>query len=242
MLVHGCNSPPGQLASLAGVFEAHGQQTVCFSYDDRERLEASAERFVAALELLKAHLTSRRIVVLGHSQGGLIARRALVRDRAQGLREDDGFRYELVTVSSPFHGIDSSADCGSVALRVITLGITVGVCRMVAGAMWSEIYPRSSFMRRPGTLLSSVQRHVNVVTDERATCRRRDLAGNCLKSDFVFSLAEQYAPLVDDDTRAQSTEIRAGHVEIVGQGGNPPQKLIRLLQEERILAAQTMTR
>jgi hypothetical protein len=175
--------------------------------------------------------------VLGHSTGGLIARRALVRDRAGALRDGDGFRYELVTVSSPFHGIQSSADCGSILLHVMSFGITAGVCRMVAGAMWIEIYPRSSFMRRPGTLLASVDRYVKVVTDERSTCRRLGVTGRCLKSDFVFSLPEQYGPLDDDDARAHITEVKAGHMEIVGELGNPPAKLIQLLEEKEILLA-----
>lgn len=238
VLVHGWHSSPGRFATLARVFEAQGQQAVCFSYNDRDSLEQSAGRLVAALEALKPHLESRHITVLGHSTGGLIARRAFVRDRAGALHDDDGFRYELVTVSSPFHGIESSADCGSILLHVMSLGVTAGVCRMVAGAMWIEIYPRSSFMRRPGTLLASVDRYVKVVTDERSTCRRFGATGRCLKRDFVFSLPEQYGPL-DDDARAHITEVKAGHMEIVGELGNPPFKLIQLLEEKEILAAPT---
>ncbi|HEY8927002.1 MAG TPA: hydrolase, partial [Polyangia bacterium] len=108
IVVPGCRSSPEQLAPLARELEAEGQQALCFSYDDRETLERSARRLVTALEALKPHLVSRYITVLGHSQGGLIARRALVRDRPRALRDDGAFRYELVTVSSPFHGIESS--------------------------------------------------------------------------------------------------------------------------------------
>jgi len=236
ILVPGCHSSPEQLAPLARELEAQGQQTLCFSYDDREKLERSARRLVTALETLKPHLVSRYITVLGHSQGGLIARRALVRDRARALRDDGAFRYELVTVSSPFHGIESSAPCGSIVLHVMTLGATVAVCHLVAGAKWAQIHPRSRFMRRPGSLLASVERHVKIVTDERGTCRARDGAGGCRGSDYVFSLAEQYAGAVDDDARAHNTEIKAGHAEIVGETGGPPLKLMKLLEDEQVFA------
>ena len=235
VLVHGYHSSAGRFTALARVLETQGQQALCFSYDDHESLEESAGRLVAALEALKPHLATRHITVLGHSQGGLIARRALVGDRPGALRDGDGFRYQLVTVSSPFHGIQSSADCGSIFLRVMSLGVTAGVCRMIAGAMWSEIYPRSSFIRHPGTLLASVERNVQIVTDERSTCRRRDATGRCLKSDFVFSLTEQYGPLADGDARGESAEVKAGHAEIVGESGNRPSKLLRVLQERQIL-------
>lgn len=232
----GCHSSPEQLVPLARELEAQGQQTLCFSYDDRQTLERSARRLVTALETLKPHLVSRYITVLGHSQGGLIARRALVRDRPRALRDDGTFRYELVTVSSPFHGIESAAPCGSILLHVVTLGATVGVCHLVAGGKWAQIYPRSSFMRHPGALIPSVERHLKIVTDERDSCRARDGAGRCLHSDYVFSLGEQYTRVVDDDVRAHSTEIKAGHAEIVGETGGPPLKLMQLLEAGQVFA------
>ena len=242
VLVPGCHSSPEQFATLARALEAEGHQTVCFSYDDRENLERSARRLVTALETLKPHLLSRHITVLGHSQGGLIARRALVRDRARALHDDGQFRYELITVSSPFHGIESSADCGSILLHVMTLGTTVGICHLVAGAKWAQIYPASSFMRRPGSLIGSVDRYVKVVTDERDSCRDRDRAGRCRHSDYVFSLHEQYAPSVDNDARAHITQVKAGHTEIIGEEGNPPAKLLQVLEDEQILATTPAAR
>lgn len=240
VLVHGCHSSPERLAPLARALESEGQQAVCFRYDDHESLEDSARRLVAALQALKPHLASRHITVLGHSQGGLIARRALVRDRDGALPDDDGFRYELITVSSPFHGIQSSAGCGSVLLHVFSLGATAVVCRAVAGAMWSEIYPQSSFMRHPGHLLASVDRHFQVVTDERRACRRRDPAtGRCVRRDFVFTLAEQVAPAVESDPRASYAVVEAGHAEIVGEEGGAPVALMRLLRDQSAFVPAT---
>ena len=89
-----------------------------------------------------------------------IARRAFVGQGEGALGSRDGFRYQLVTVSSPFNGIEASSDCGSLLLHIVTLGISVGICQIIAGTMWTEIYPRSAFMRSPGTLVSGVERHI----------------------------------------------------------------------------------
>jgi len=236
VLVHGCKSSAGRFKTLARVFEAQQQQAICFSYDHRDSLEDSSSHLVTALQTLERHLRTREITILGHSQGGLIARRALVRTRQGVASPGEPFRYQLVTVSSPFNGIGASADCGSLFLHVVTLGVTVAVCQIAAGAMWTEIYPQASFMRSPGTLGSHVERHIKIVTDERDTCRQTDGAGRCAKSDFVFSLPEQYTPAVDGDLRVESEQVRAGHVEIVGESGLAPEKLIRALQKHHILA------
>jgi len=236
LFVHGCNFSMGGFRTLAQVFEAHGQQTICFNYNDRERLEDSSARLIDALEALEAHLPGGDITILGHSQGGLVGRHALVRDRARPLRVRDDFHVRLVTVSSPFAGIDSSRHCGLTWLHLVTLGATAVVCQGIAGSKWREIYPGSTFMRRPGTLASAVTNHVKIDTDERGSCRRHAPDGRCAEGDFVFSLDEQYSDPVDQDPRVAGVAVRAGHIEIVGERGTPPTKLIDVLQANDILA------
>jgi hypothetical protein len=236
VFVHGCKDSGGRFRDLAQVFEAHGQQTACFNYDHRESLDRSAGELVSALEALEARLPPGRITVLAHSQGGLVARRALIRERGEPLRGSDGFTYRLLTLSSPFAGIRSSSDCGKAWLHVLTLGVTVAVCQIVAGSNWPEIFPGSAFMTRPGTLLPEVREVVEITTDERGSCRSRAEDGSCRERDYVFSLAEQRNPAVEDDQRLQRFEVEAGHVEIVGGDGVAPWKLIALLQEEGVLA------
>lgn len=235
VLVHGCNSSGGRFRTLAEVFEAHGQQTVCFDYDDRDRIEAASAQLIAALDALQAGLRSRDITVLGHSQGGLVARRALVGDRAEPLGTDDGTTYRLVTISSPFAGIRASSDCGKTWLHVLSLGVTVGICQAIAGDKWTEIHPRSEAVNRPGTLGAQVDSFVLIVTDERNTCRRWGEHGRCEEDDFVFSVAEQLHAPVQSDARATASEVKAGHVEIVGEPGVSPTKLIATLQKRGIL-------
>lgn len=237
VLVHGCNSSTARFKTLAQVFEASGQQTVCYSYNDRDYLERSSARLAQAIEALKPHLTTRDLVILGHSQGGLIARKALVAQRRDGVAvAPDDFRIRLVTVSSPFGGIRSSRHCGSVVGYVVSFGITVGACQIITGAKWREIFPGAGFIRTPGALVPTVAEHVKVDTDEAGSCRRTKASGECAESDFVFGLEEQYQEGVDKDARALPLVVKAGHVEIVGETGEPPVKLIALLRERGILA------
>lgn len=235
LFVHGCNSPTGGFRTLAQVFEAHGQQTLCFNYNDRERLDSAAARLVTVLEALEAHLPAGKITILGHSQGGLIGRRAVVGDRGGALHVKKAFQIRLVTVSSPFAGIDSSRHCGLTWLHLVTLGLTAVVCQGIAGSKWHDIFPGSRFMHHPGQLAPNVTGHVMIVTDERGSCRRVGGDGSCAERDFTFALDEQYDRGVDSDRRVEGVEVKAGHTEIVGERGTPPTKLISILQAQDIL-------
>jgi len=236
VFVHGCNASGGRFRALAEVFEAHGQQTICFDYDDRDSMEDTAARLAAALQKLTAHHRHPEITVFGHSQGGLITRRAFADKRGDGPILDQQFDYRIVTVSSPFNGIEASSHCGLIGLHIVTLGITAGVCAAIAGDKWDEIHGDADFMREPGTLVEGVGDYVKVVTDERETCRRYDEDGDCVEDDYVFSVEEQYNDAIDSDSRVVNLEVKAGHVEIVGQDDEPPHKLIELLQDNEILA------
>ncbi len=235
LFIHGCNFSSGGFRTLARVFEAHGQQTLCFNYNDRDRLSTSASQLVTALEALETRLPGGDLTIMGHSQGGLVARHAVVQDRKRPLHVDKDLRIRLVTVSSPFAGIDSSRHCGITWLHFVTLGVTAVVCQGIAGSKWLDIYPGSGFMRRPGTMSSVVTGHVKIVTDERGTCRRLRADGSCAERDFIFALDEQYSTVVDADRRVAGIEVKAGHIEIVGERGTPPTKLIEILQAQKIL-------
>ena len=67
VIVHGCFSSAGRFRSLADVFAFHGQQTVCFSYDDRDSLRNSSNELITAIEELSAVLNRLDITVIGHS-------------------------------------------------------------------------------------------------------------------------------------------------------------------------------
>jgi len=129
-----------------------------------------------------------------------------------------------------------ASHCGYRPLHWLSLGALPGICWAITGDNWFEITASSDFIRSPGALLPSVQRYLKVVTDERGTCRRRRLDGACIESDYIFSLEEQYHPVIDDYARLINVEVGAGHVEIVGYKEVAPRKLLDILQREDMLA------
>jgi len=168
--------------------------------------------------------------------GGLVARKALIENAPNPLRNTQ-IDLRLVTVSAPFAGIAAARMCAAPALRIATLGLNDLACWLVSGDNWYEITPASDFIQQPGSLIPQVRGHLKVVTDERGTCRRRDDAGLCIEDDYIFSLDEQRYPLVTLASRTTDVEVPAGHVEIVGESGVTPHKLIDVFQREGIVRA-----
>jgi pimeloyl-ACP methyl ester carboxylesterase len=235
VLVHGCNGSAGEFRSLAQLYAFHGQQSVCFSYNDRDSLLVSSRQLIGALDDLAGRLRSHRLTVIGHSMGGLVARKALERDR-RGERTPGDANIGLVTVSAPIGGIAVASTCGSPLLQWVSLGMVPATCWLVTGDNWYEITKYSDFIRHPGPLSPSVRQYLKVVTNERGTCRRRTQGGTCLESDYIFSLAEQYQPVVDSYPQLTNVQVDAGHVEIVGYRDVAPRKLIAILQQHGMMA------
>lgn len=233
VLVHGCFGSSGNFRGLAQVLAFHGQQTVCFTYNDRDSMMLSSAQLNAALDLLADKMSNRSITVIGHSQGALVARKALVDDRPDPIRHND-LKLRLVTVSGPFAGIAAARQCGNPLMRVLSLGLIGPLCNIVTGDKWSEITYNSDFILKPGTLNRQVQSYLKVVTDERDSCRRLE-GGKCLESDEIFTLEEQGHEVIDRDPTAKVVEVKAGHVEIVGDKQVAPLKLISILQQNGIV-------
>ena len=236
VIVHGCFSSAGRFRSLADVFAFHGQQTVCFNYDDRDSLTKSSQELITAIEGLAAVLEKPDIRIIGHSQGGLVARRALIQERSDhiDLNEVD---IDLVTISAPFGGIAAAAHCGSKPLAWLSLGLTKPLCQIITGRKYSEIHANADFILNPGQLSPLVEEHLKIVTDEANTCRVTNDQGECVQDDFVFSLNEQNQRDVDADAGTTSLLVKAGHVEIVGDANTAPEKLIGILQQQGYLRA-----
>ncbi|MGK2927550.1 MAG: esterase/lipase family protein [Lysobacterales bacterium] len=236
ILVHGCNGSTGKFHALAEVLAFHGQQSACFEYDDRDSLMVSSEQLAQAVDTLAQELDTPQLTLIGHSMGGLIARKAFITDRPERM-DSKHADLRLVTVSAPFAGIASARLCAAPFLRKATLFLNDLACWIVSGDKWYEITHASDFIQQPGVLAPQVSRHLKVVTDERGSCRRRDGTGRCLQSDYIFSLAEQRYPLVTESPLTTDVEVVAGHVEIVGESGVTPYKLIAVFQREGILRA-----
>jgi len=236
ILVHGCNGSTGKFHALAEVLAFHGQQTACFEYDDRDSLMVSSGQLAHAVVSVAQSLNTPKITVIGHSMGGLVARKALIENDLSQLPNTQ-IDLRLVTVSAPFSGIAAARMCAVPALRIATLGLNDLACWLISGDNWYEITSSSDFIQHPGSLIPQVRSHLKVVTDERGTCRRRDNAGQCIQDDYIFSLEEQRYPLVTLAPRTTDVEVPAGHVEIVGESGVTPHKLIDVFQREGIVRA-----
>ncbi|HEX5391806.1 MAG TPA: alpha/beta hydrolase [Rhodocyclaceae bacterium] len=234
ILVHGCRGSAGKFKVLAEVLAFHGQQTACFSYDDRQNLMATSGRLAAAISNVSEHLKSPHVTVVGHSMGGLIARKGVVAERPDPVKTPN-VNLRLVTISAPFAGIASANPCANTLYRVLSLGINDLACRVISGDKWYDITSASDFIRQPGELLPQVKDYLKVTTDERNTCRSVDDNGRCLESDYIFSLEEQRHPLIDGKGHTVGVVVPAGHVEIVGENGVMPHKLIQVLQENGVI-------
>ncbi|CAH0535803.1 hypothetical protein VST7929_03277 [Vibrio stylophorae] len=224
LLVHGCNGSAGRFSALAQVFEFHQQQTLCFSYDDRDSLYDSAQQLAQVIEQLSQH--HPQITIIGHSMGGLISRQALT----QIDSSDSKTALTLVTISTPFSGIHAAAHCASTPLMVASLGLTIPICYMASGDKWYEITAKSDFILQPQPLWQAI-RHIQIITDERDSCREYSSQGQCITSDDIFSLQEQYFPPMLSALNGELYQIKAGHVEIVGYQGQTPDKLIHLFEQ-----------
>lgn len=236
VMVHGCLGSAGRFRALAEVFAFSGQQAICFSYNDRDSLMVSSAQLVASLEALSSHMQSRDITLIGHSQGGLIARKAMVRDWSPSLQPIDA-DLTLVTVSAPFAGINAARHCGSTLAKILSLGLTVPICKIASGDKWHEIVASSEFILRPGVFVEQVEKHLKINTDESGSCRSTNAVGSCIEDDYVFSLEEQYHPPVDRGANVTNIDVKAGHVEIAGDNRVAPLKLIAVLQQYGVLSA-----
>lgn len=235
LIVHGCFASAGKFKALAGVYEHLDQQTACFEYDDRESLEQVSGDLAQSIDKLSSVVGDEKLTIIGHSQGGLISRRAMTANRLDGKTVTHS-NLELVTVSAPFNGIEASSHCGINWLRIATLGIIDGICYLVTGEKYLQIPPQTDFINHPGKLASKVSRHLIIKTDEAGTCRSNSSSGECTQDDYVFSLDEQSQISVDNMRRTESITVVAGHAEIVGNEVEVPWKLIETLQKFEVMA------
>jgi len=226
LLVHGNRSTRYRFAAFAGALAEHDRQVLCYRWDQKGRLSTAASDLAGALEALDGRTPA--LTVLGHSLGGLIARRSLVE------AELDHF-VDLVTVATPFAGVASARTCSRGWARAFSFGAVAALCRrFTRGAMWRDFHPGASFILEPGTLGPRVQRHLHVITDERFTCRTRCASGRCAQDDFVFRTTEQETRYVGDP-RLEEAPLAAGHGRVVGDRESVPSGLLELLRDYQIL-------
>ncbi len=219
VLVHGMNAGEDDLDPLAEYLDRIGYRVARFDYDDHEPLDASATELGGFVRALLPDQETSRLLVVGHSMGGLVARRAFTVGHAARLDRLDGLT-QLITVASPLNGLPiadgSRADLG------------------LGPESFHDLGRRSPFVRAPGTLPRGV-RHVRVETAERGTQRR---TARGLRSDAMIPVRAQRNPVVDD--QAEVIRVEAGHLGVINTDGrlSPTLEsaLDRLLTHPRLLA------
>jgi pimeloyl-ACP methyl ester carboxylesterase len=132
VFVYGMMGAPTQFESLVAGLDRSRFQPWIFHYRTGDRLDESAETLWRGLSLARRRFGARRVILVAHSMGGLVARRAL------NLWRDDivGARAEqvpcLVTIASPLGGHPAAAR-GAEAPRGVP--------------SWTDLAPGSAFLR-----------------------------------------------------------------------------------------------
>jgi pimeloyl-ACP methyl ester carboxylesterase len=214
VLVHGFNAGPGVFDGIAPGLARRGLQVVRFRYDDGASLERSADAFVRAVRTLRGLCSPASVAVIGHSMGGLVARRAMTVGRAETLAEPGGRPLiRLITVASPFGGFRLANPTRVRLLRI--LAVPFG-----GRKSFVDLASGSGFIRRPGALGANVA-HFKTETHEEGQTR---LDGRGRRaSDTVARRRNQRNPLVDSDARVRIVSVDAGHLGVLdGQAGAPP--------------------
>lgn len=211
--VHGYDPAQGEADPLLRDLERRGHQLVRFRYDWRERMDRSADTLVRAVRALRAEYSLPGLTVVGHSQGGLISRKAMTVGRGLTLAGD--VPIDLWTIASQFAGY-GSANFTYLLPKVNIFGVK---------ASHRDLRSWSPFMRRPGALGPNV-RHVKVETRERGKQR---LEGGRLVDDC--SAPRQNQPQVDSDPRlVHRVTLDLGHVGVLRDDhGRVPEALHAVL-------------
>ena len=200
IIVHGYAPVVGQFAALIEESKGTEVHVLQFHYDHHHALDEVALDLASAVAGAANCIKPRQIEVLGHSLGGLVARRAVEHLATKEL----GAGVTLMTIAAPFHGFASAAG-------TVTMPVDIGLSES-----HRDIAALSAFIREPKRLPAGIQ-HCKLETDEM----NADVAD--LPHDHVLRLEDQVNPRVDNDPRLVLRRVVAvGHISAIGARGNVP--------------------
>lgn len=214
VIVHGWDPEPGQFDPLGRELAARGYSVVRWRWDWRGNMEAAADALVRGVRALVAEHRLPDLRVFAHSQGGLLARRAMTRGRAETLADTVPIR--LVTLASPFGGFWSAN--GTYTMPWNIFGIA---------ASHRQLRSWSRFIRRPGALGANVE-HVKVDTDEPGRTRIKD--GRVVKDASLKPRNERQRAV--DAAAARRYALALGHSGPLSDDGRLRPELVAILDRE----------
>lgn len=205
ILVHGIHPVMDDLKPLERFFSDRGYRVITFRYDSEQRLNDSAQKLAARIcELETDSPDMKSLLVVAHSMGGLVSRRALTEGFYQC--EAAPAATVLLTAASPFGGFKSANNTAMMPVNIF--GIK---------PYMRDMGTKSEFITSPGSLPVSV-RHYMVFTDERGATLVR--GGKTVSDDKVPQASQRNAAVQSDGQMKGSVEIKAGHVGVINTDGN----------------------
>jgi hypothetical protein len=214
-LVHGYDSVPSDLQPTASFLQASDYRVYRFVHNSRDELASISNTLARGVCEIAQRIGSDSILVLGHSMGGLIARRAVA--SVARVPELSSVPFRLVTIAAPFGGVFSAT--GSNMMPLPGFGVRES---------HRDLSLLSKFIVEPGKLPAQV-RHLKIETDEPASsAKTKDSAegGN----DVVFTLANQHSKTVDNDSAVDCRVVwKAGHVASINIANRLPESMVQML-------------
>lgn len=106
LFIHGAAGSPRNFAALIAAMDRSRFQPWVYSYPSGIRLELAATKLVHLTDDLRHRLKFERLLVVGHSMGGLVAKAYAAK---VGGRRDLDYVRALVTIATPFDGHEEAA-------------------------------------------------------------------------------------------------------------------------------------
>jgi pimeloyl-ACP methyl ester carboxylesterase len=105
VLVHGAGGYPQQWQHVVAALDGTRFQPILFQYPSGARLQSVADCLTDMLEELRDRLAFRELVVVAHSMGGLVTRKAIGRDSPASWPREVRL---LVTIAAPWQGVEEA--------------------------------------------------------------------------------------------------------------------------------------
>jgi hypothetical protein len=216
VLVHGTKATHQEMLPLGDWLNSQGLCPIYFEYIENERLSKIARSLSAHLAKLIEERRLNKLIVVAHSMGGLISRKALTKDYFEHYNINIPIKF--ISLASPFAGFRQANNFN---LFLYFFGRYFG-----AEKTYLEIGSKRPFILQAGKLHKSVH-HYKIETIE--TDRKLKINDKIIDDD-VLTLADQQHQEIDDQVIYKS-QMEIGHNAIINNEGEISAQLELRLEE-----------